>query len=449
MSTNTPATSNGEYEPTSPPDTVDCPLQFFATIANRMAERVPSRNNDFRASIPPAPDRFEILEYRRSPETGRGMLRPADVNLPAPPNSPVSAAGAPQLPHFYTPNVFYSTDRSATFDYFDQVFLHDVRTANTQQPQPQFVGIHYFEDTTQELHDARMRQKLARLSAQMRQLKDNLIRMKASLERTERRVFILENMLIAGRYCANCGHPNTNSDEDDNEDGGPPDKDDDQDENGQPPGDTDERNGSDQNRENGNGPHDVTKDQNGNDDRHNSNGASNENHTSPGNSSSKANGKNNETENHNASLHGNQGLPATEQSSVRNNRVVKAIVNKYSATKAMIKNGKFSEHLKAITHSDDEAYPTDSRNNGSKPNHNKQRRSSSKRRRLNWSAEDNYLFMKIVNENKSIGEARIRRKLAETFADRRTHEQCANHLRILRAQGKLPPAEEEFHQASH
>lgn len=71
------------------------------------------------------------------------------------------------------------------------------------------------------------------------------------------------------------------------------------------------------------------------------------------------------------------------------------------------------------------------------------RRLPPKRRRVNWSLEDNLLFISIVKENRHIGEARIRRLLAETFAGRRSHEQCANHLRILRSQGKVPKQEDD------
>lgn len=66
-----------------------------------------------------------------------------------------------------------------------------------------------------------------------------------------------------------------------------------------------------------------------------------------------------------------------------------------------------------------------------------------KRRRDNWTEEENVVFMTMVLENGKMEEMDLRRKLARHFSPRRTHEQCANHLRILRAQKKLPAAREE------
>lgn len=66
-----------------------------------------------------------------------------------------------------------------------------------------------------------------------------------------------------------------------------------------------------------------------------------------------------------------------------------------------------------------------------------------KRRRDNWTDEENNEFTAIVLTNQNIDEMSLRRKLARKFSPRRTHEQCANHLRILRSQNKLPAAKEE------
>lgn len=63
-----------------------------------------------------------------------------------------------------------------------------------------------------------------------------------------------------------------------------------------------------------------------------------------------------------------------------------------------------------------------------------------KRRRDNWTAAENDDFLRLVHENEGMDEMELRRMLAKHFAPRRTHEQCANHLRILRAQNKVPPA---------
>lgn len=63
-----------------------------------------------------------------------------------------------------------------------------------------------------------------------------------------------------------------------------------------------------------------------------------------------------------------------------------------------------------------------------------------KRRRDNWTATENDDFLRLVHENEGMDEMELRRMLAKHFAPRRTHEQCANHLRILRAQNKVPPA---------
>lgn len=64
----------------------------------------------------------------------------------------------------------------------------------------------------------------------------------------------------------------------------------------------------------------------------------------------------------------------------------------------------------------------------------------SKRRRDNWTAAENSSFLALVRQNEGMEEMDLRRMLAKHFAPRRTHEQCANHLRILRAQKKVPPA---------
>lgn len=72
---------------------------------------------------------------------------------------------------------------------------------------------------------------------------------------------------------------------------------------------------------------------------------------------------------------------------------------------------------------------------------------NAKRKRDNWTGEENGVFMRMVVDNLEMEEMDLRRMLARHFAPRRTHEQCANHLRILRAQKKLPPAREELHYA--
>lgn len=64
----------------------------------------------------------------------------------------------------------------------------------------------------------------------------------------------------------------------------------------------------------------------------------------------------------------------------------------------------------------------------------------SRRRRDNWTSEENSEFLKIVQTNIGMEEMSLRRMLARKFAPRRTHEQCANHLRILRSLGRLPHA---------
>lgn len=67
-----------------------------------------------------------------------------------------------------------------------------------------------------------------------------------------------------------------------------------------------------------------------------------------------------------------------------------------------------------------------------------------KRRRDNWTEEENTEFIRLVLESPALEEMDLRRMLARAFSPRRTHEQCANHLRILRAQGKLPASKEEI-----
>lgn len=61
-----------------------------------------------------------------------------------------------------------------------------------------------------------------------------------------------------------------------------------------------------------------------------------------------------------------------------------------------------------------------------------------RRRRDNWTDEENDVFIEMVNAHLHMEEMDLRRMLARHFAPRRTHEQCANHLRILRNTGKLP-----------
>lgn len=70
----------------------------------------------------------------------------------------------------------------------------------------------------------------------------------------------------------------------------------------------------------------------------------------------------------------------------------------------------------------------------------RQRMTQGKRRRDNWTTEENDVFINLVIENQAMEEMALRRMLAKRFSPRRTHEQCANHLRILRAQGRLPQA---------
>lgn len=66
----------------------------------------------------------------------------------------------------------------------------------------------------------------------------------------------------------------------------------------------------------------------------------------------------------------------------------------------------------------------------------------SKRRRINWTQDENRVFIGLVRQFQPLGEMEMRRRLARHFSPRRTHEQCANHLRILRAKGVLPPGGE-------
>lgn len=65
-----------------------------------------------------------------------------------------------------------------------------------------------------------------------------------------------------------------------------------------------------------------------------------------------------------------------------------------------------------------------------------------KRRRVNWTQDENKVFIGLVKQFQPLGETEMRRRLARHFSPRRTHEQCANHLRILRAKGVLPPGGE-------
>ena len=73
---------------------------------------------------------------------------------------------------------------------------------------------------------------------------------------------------------------------------------------------------------------------------------------------------------------------------------------------------------------------------------------SAKRKRDNWTESENLRFIKTVIDNSHLEEMDLRRLLAKSFSPRRTHEQCANHLRILRAQGKLPQAKEDAQKGS-
>lgn len=66
-----------------------------------------------------------------------------------------------------------------------------------------------------------------------------------------------------------------------------------------------------------------------------------------------------------------------------------------------------------------------------------------KKRRVNWNHEDNSQFISIVEEYNHTGERELRQLLARKFRGRRTREQCVNHLRILRAQGKVPKQQKE------
>lgn len=61
-----------------------------------------------------------------------------------------------------------------------------------------------------------------------------------------------------------------------------------------------------------------------------------------------------------------------------------------------------------------------------------------RRRRDNWTEEENDVFVSMVTAHLHMEEMDLRRMLARHFAPRRTHEQCANHLRILRNTGRLP-----------
>lgn len=61
-----------------------------------------------------------------------------------------------------------------------------------------------------------------------------------------------------------------------------------------------------------------------------------------------------------------------------------------------------------------------------------------RRKRENWTMADNMVFLEVVSEYPLVSEPDLRRKIAEKFKGRRTHEQCANHLRILRMKGQFP-----------
>lgn len=58
-----------------------------------------------------------------------------------------------------------------------------------------------------------------------------------------------------------------------------------------------------------------------------------------------------------------------------------------------------------------------------------------KRRTVTWSDEDNSLFIRIVQENRHIGDAQLRRLLTETFANRRKDNKCLNQVHTSRYQG--------------
>lgn len=66
-----------------------------------------------------------------------------------------------------------------------------------------------------------------------------------------------------------------------------------------------------------------------------------------------------------------------------------------------------------------------------------------KRKRVNWSQKDNERFVALVLGNQHLAEVELRRLIACEFRNSRSHEQCANHLRILRSQQKLPPSKED------
>lgn len=64
-----------------------------------------------------------------------------------------------------------------------------------------------------------------------------------------------------------------------------------------------------------------------------------------------------------------------------------------------------------------------------------------KRKRENWSDEDNQEFIKTCNDNEGMEEMQLRRLLTRKFSPGRTYEQCVNHLRILRYSQKIPSAQ--------
>lgn len=66
-----------------------------------------------------------------------------------------------------------------------------------------------------------------------------------------------------------------------------------------------------------------------------------------------------------------------------------------------------------------------------------------KRKRENWSKEDNDIFIQLCIDNEGLEEMELRRLIARTFRPARTHEQCANHLRILRQAKRVPAAQNE------
>lgn len=61
-----------------------------------------------------------------------------------------------------------------------------------------------------------------------------------------------------------------------------------------------------------------------------------------------------------------------------------------------------------------------------------------KRKRMTWSLEENFLFIRVVLQNAHIGESQLRQLLADTFASSRDYYQCLGHLRVLRYQGRVP-----------